>query len=583
MRFIPKLTRNHYWIYFNNFRNKCHFRNSHSFALFPPFIPIYNRSLEFANRLAVVDHYGQYNYGEIFKHSKALTEKLLNVLTNENKEVQKRISFLCQNDVSYVIAQWACWMSGHVAVPLSNVDPVPRLQYYIENSESSVIVTTEEFVEKLNPISEALSLPMLLMTHPRKSGDQFEEIPELKNNLNYVIKEYKKIMDKNAMILYTSGTTGSPKGVVLTHKNLHCCMCTLIDAWEWKKTDVILHTLPLHHTHGIVNALMCPLYVGACCVMLPKFNKTEVWDYLLNTLNKIPRINIFMAVPTIYVKLIEEFDEQFPKNKYFSHSREYIKAVCKKDIRLMVSGSASLSKPILERWEEITGHRLLERYGMTEIGMALSNPLHGNRKPNFVGTPLKGVKVRIVKDNPSKVGYDVIVEGDYKKTNIIKNPSDEIGELQVMSGSVFKEYWNKPDETKKTFTSDGWFKTGDTSVYKDGAYRILGRTSVDIIKSGGYKISALDIESHLLTHPNIKECAVLGLPDITWGEKVAAVLVTENGEEINTYDLKEWCKDKLPTYLIPSEVRCVPEIQRNAMGKINKKDLIKIIFPKVLN
>ncbi|XP_023225580.1 acyl-CoA synthetase family member 3, mitochondrial-like [Centruroides sculpturatus] len=333
MRFIPKLTRNHYWIYFNYSRNKCHFRNFHSFAsLFPPFIPIYNRSLEFANRLAVVDHYGQYNYGEIFKHSKALTEKLLNVLTNQN-EVQKRISFLCQNDVSYIIAQWACWMSGHVAVPLSNVDPTPRLQYYIENSETSVIVTTEEFVEKLNPISEDLSLPMLLMTHPRKSGDQFEEIPELKNNLNYVKKEYKKIMDKNAMILYTSGTTGSPKGVVLTHKNLHCSMNTLIDAWEWKKTDVILHTLPLHHTHGIVNALMCPLYVGACCVMLPKFNKTEVWDYLLNTLNKIPRINIFMAVPTIYAKLIEEFDEQFPKNKYFSHSREYIKAVCKKDIR----------------------------------------------------------------------------------------------------------------------------------------------------------------------------------------------------------------------------------------------------------
>lgn len=581
MQLILKLVRYNNLKYFIHFY-KWNFRNNHrSLSLFPSFVPIYNRSLDFSDRLAVVDHYGQYNYNEIFNHSNALSKELIQFFSDQNNNnIQKRISFLCQNDVTFVIAQWACWMSGHVAVPLSRTDPPSQLQYYIENSQSSVIVTTEEFLETLNSVSNTLSLPIVLMTHPRKTGKQIPLCSNLKHkDPNYLKKEYKRIINQNAMILYTSGTTGPPKGVVLTHKNLYYTMNTLIDAWEWKKSDVILHTLPLHHTHGIVNALMCPLNVGACCVMLPKFNPTDIWDYFLNS-NRNPKINIFMAVPTIYVKLIQEFDKQFPKFKY-THSKEYIKALCKKDIRLMVSGSSALPKPVLERWEEITGHILLERYGMTEIGMALSNPLHGNRKPNFVGTPLKGVKVRIAKKNiVSQDGYDIIVESDYRKTNILKQ-ENEIGELHVSSESVFKEYWNKPEETKKSFTSDGWFKTGDTATYEDGAFRILGRTSVDIIKSGGFKISALDVECQLLTHQNIKECAVVGLPDITWGEKVIAIIVTNN-EEISLNDLRVWCKDKLPPHLIPSEIHCVSEIQRNSLGKINKKDLIKQIFPNIV-
>nr|XP_057944749.1 malonate--CoA ligase ACSF3, mitochondrial isoform X3 [Doryrhamphus excisus] len=304
--------------------------------------------------------------------------------------------------------------------------------------------------------------------------------------------------------------------------------------------------------------------------MLPEFQPQKVWEMLLSS--KAPLVNVFMAVPTIYSKLIHYYHQHFTQ----PHVKDFVKAVCKERIRLMVSGSAALPLPTLQQWEDITGHTLLERYGMTEIGMALSNPLQGQRIPGAVGLPLPGVEVRIVMNNTS---YTTIVEGNHKETQVRPGLEGKEGELQVRGPSVFKEYWNKPQETEESFTDDGWFKTGDTAVYKDGVYWVMGRTSVDIIKSGGYKISALEVERHLLAHPDITDVAVIGAPDATWGQKVTAVVQLKEGQSLTLSDLKTWAREHMAPYTIPTALLLVDEIPRNQMGKVNKKDLLRYFFP----
>ncbi|KAB7501686.1 Acyl-CoA synthetase family member 3, mitochondrial [Armadillidium nasatum] len=279
-----------------------------------------------------------------------------------------------------------------------------------------------------------------------------------------------------------------------------------------------------------------------------------------------------MAVPTIYVKLIEEYENNLAS---ILHQREFVKKVCSDNIRLMISGSAPLPLPVLEKWREITGHTLLERYGMTEIGMALTNPLKGERKPGYVGKPMPGVKVKIVRFSPRKDSYETLCEGNSEKTVVTPGCDKESGELLVKGPNVFKKYWEKEEATKKEFTSDGWFCTGDTVVYINGYYKVLGRTSADIIKSGGFKISALDVEREILSHPDIRDVAVIGLPDVTWGEKVVALIVLKNESDLDEKMLKCWLKERIPHYQVPSVVKFLPEgLPRNAMGKVNKKELV---------
>ncbi|XP_062965531.1 malonate--CoA ligase ACSF3, mitochondrial isoform X7 [Cynocephalus volans] len=309
--------------------------------------------------------------------------------------------------------------------------------------------------------------------------------------------------------------------------------------------------------------------------MAPEFSAQLVWEKFLSS--ETPRINVFMAVPTIYTKLIDYYDRHFTQ----PHVQDFIRAVCEEKIRLMVSGSSALPLPVLEKWRSITGHTLLERYGMTEVGMALSSPLATARLPGSVGTPLPGVEVRIVSENPQKDGrpYAIHAEGNERETKVTPGFEEKEGELLVRGSSVFREYWDKPEETKNAFTLDGWFKTGDTAVFKDGGYWIRGRTSLDIIKSGGYKVSALEVERHLLAHPSIADVAVIGVPDMTWGQRVTAVVTLREGFSLTHRELKEWARGVLAPYAVPSELLLVEEIPRNQMGKVNKKDLLRQFYP----
>lgn len=226
----------------------------------------------------------------------------------------------------------------------------------------------------------------------------------------------------------------------------------------------------------------------------------------------------------------------------------------------MVSGSAALPVSVLEQWREISGHTLLERYGMTEMGMAISNPYRGERKPGYIGQALPGVQIRLADE----------------KGQIVSESTP--GEIQVKGPNVFSEYWGKPTETAKAFTADGWFLTGDIAVLESGSYRILGRNSVDIIKSGGYKISALEIEEVLRTHPMVKDCAVIGIPDDEWGEVVAAGIVSGN-EPLNVEEIRNWLKGQMPAYKLPRQFMELEELPRNVLGKVTKNAL-KDLFLK---
>jgi malonyl-CoA/methylmalonyl-CoA synthetase len=352
------------------------------------------------------------------------------------------------------------------------------------------------------------------------------------------------------MMLYTSGTTGRPKGVVATHANIEAQVRALVEAWGWSAQDHILLTLPLHHVHGIVNVLTCALWSGGVCQILPAFDAGEVWSRLERG-----DLTLYMAVPTLYRRLIEAWEAADADTR-----RAWSEGAAR--LRLMVSGSAALPVPTLERWEEITGHRLLERYGMTEIGMGLSNPLHGERRAGHVGGPLPGVEVRLVDDEgrPAADG--------------------EAGQIQVCGPGVFAEYWERPEATADAFTADGWFRTGDRAVVEAGAYRILGRESVDILKTGGEKVSALEIEDVLRAHGGVADCAVVGVPDPAWGERVCAAVVAARGVEPPAPEaLRAFVKERLAPWKVPKDIRIVAELPRNALGKVTKPAVKELFSP----
>lgn len=372
-------------------------------------------------------------------------------------------------------------------------------------------------------------------------------------------------LDEPALLLFTSGTTGKPKAAVITHRHIDHQVTDLVASWEWQPTDVAMHLLPLHHVHGVINLLSCAAYVGARLEFQP-FNAEALWkQWASSSQQELPKPNLLMAVPTIYAKLLEAAD------KLPEETMQAAVADTLHPMRLMVSGSAALPVSILHRWEKLArGHTLLERYGMIEFAMALSNPYQDDpssdmqRRPGYVGRPLPSVQVRLA--NPD--------------TGEILSTPRVSGELQVKGPTVFQEYFNREDATKEVFTEDGYFKTGDIAQF-DGddiqSYRILGRASVDIIKSGGHKLSALEIERELLEHPDVAEVAVLGVPDDVWGERVALVCRFKDNKEPFTLEvLREWCSHRLSKEKVPSLLREVDEIPKNATGKINKKNLAEL-------
>jgi malonyl-CoA/methylmalonyl-CoA synthetase len=483
------------------------------------------RARRHAARTAIIDGAGALTYGALLGASANVAGA---VLGESGDLAEQRIAFLVEPSATWVAVAWGIWRAGGIAVPLPLAAAKPEWEYLLQDSEPSALILDARADPGLPAIATAKGIPVL-------SADQV--IGERQATLLPDISE-----NRAAMILYTSGTTSRPKGVVTTHGNIAAQIETLVTAWEWSADDQILLCLPLHHVHGIINVLSCALWSGACCRMLPRFDAAAVWDGLVSG-----ELTLFMAVPTVYAKLAAA------REKLVLDQGE-LRRACRK-LRLMVSGSSALPVSVLERWREITGHTLLERYGMTEIGMALSNPLHGERIPGTVGRPLPGVEVRLVDQDGQQMA--------------------EAGQIEVRGPGVFREYWRNPEATRKAFR-EGWFSTGDTAVVENGVYRILGRTTIDILKTGGHKISALEIEERLSAHPDIAECAVVGLPDQEWGERVAAAVVLRNGASLDLQALREWARTSLAVYKLPSRLLVLNALPRNAMGKVLKPQVAEL-------
>lgn len=373
---------------------------------------------------------------------------------------------------------------------------------------------------------------------------------------------------------------------------------SLLEAWEYSPADHLLHVLPLHHIHGTVNAILTPLLAGSTIEFMFPFNADAVWKrlsapFLASAANDAStpkdKITFFTVVPTVYSRLLSSHKSLPPDVQEAAR-----KAISPENMRLAISGSAALPTPIKAAWRDLShGNVLLERYGMTEVGMALSCGLEfSDRVDASVGWPLPSVQARLVDVDTG----EIIKEGEEVNQETGRERS---GEIQLRGPTIFREYWRNPKATASEFVDDAdgkgrWFKTGDVAVRRPvpsaaaaqpwahgPLYFIQGRKSADIIKTGGEKVSALEVERELLSLPQVAEAAVVAVPSGQWGHKVGAVLVLDNEvvKKWSALDMRRALKDRLANYKIPQVMRIVDHIPRNAMGKINKKQLVKSIFP----
>jgi malonyl-CoA/methylmalonyl-CoA synthetase len=488
-------------------------------------------------------------------------------------------------------------------VPLAPSFPASELRYILDHSGALVLLSSAKYASQAKEVlREGLeNTPLFTQLNKLEKGCDEEFDVELTGMPNAAA---------GGMMLFTSGTTARPKGVMLSEATLTAQAHSLLEAWKYTPSDRLLHVLPLHHIHGTVNALLTPLLAGSSIEFMFPFNVDNVWKRFaapflqangtIGTSNgtthdtKTP-ISFFTVVPTIWARMLQTYPALSPEMKEATKE-----AVSRKHLRLNISGSAALPKPTRDGWTELSGGNvLLERYGMTEVGMALSCGLNdADRIDGSVGWPLPSVEARLMETDDTTGTNTIIPVGEEADSNTGK---ERQGEIQLRGPTIFKEYWRNRAATEKEFTEDGWFKTGDIAVRrtvpgagegKSGswaqgpAYFIQGRRSADIIKTGGEKVSALEIERELLSLPQISECAVVGLPSEAWGQKVAAVVVlTEegktggrNGKEWGAMDMRRALKDKLVAYKIPQDLAIVETIKRNAMGKINKKELVPVVF-----
>ncbi|MCU0647179.1 MAG: acyl-CoA synthetase [Gemmatimonadaceae bacterium] len=481
-------------------------------------------AIAFGDRPAIHDATGTVTYAALHAHAARVATALL---CDTDDLHEARVAVLVTPGAAWVAAMWGVWAAGGIAVPLSPQHPPAEWTYALDDADATALVVDAALHDAIAPVAQARALHVTMV----------ETTDAPRTRLPLIGAE------RRAMMLYTSGTTGRPKGVVHTHGTLAAQIASLIDAWAWTAADHTLLVLPLHHVHGIVNVTCCALAVGAQLTMHARFDASSTWALLQTR-----RLTCLHAVPTIWARLLAAYDAMSPDEQ--RQSRAAVAA-----LRLIVSGSAALPVLVLERWRALSGHTLLERYGMTEIGMALSNPLHGMRVPGHVGMPLPGVEVRAVDDDGHPVAPGVP------------------GALEVRGPGVMREYWRRDADTRAAFR-DGWFRTGDVGVLEDTAggksWRLLGRQSTDILKTGGYKVSALEIEDAVREHEAVAECAVVGLPDEQWGERVAVAVELRAQASLTLDELRAFLKPRIAPYKIPSALVTPESLPRNAMGKVLK-------------
>lgn len=436
-----------------------------------------------------------------------------------------------------MIAYLATLRLGAIVVPMNLAYRQREIEHMLSDAEPRLMVTEEAQLEVLSEVGEdGLSTVEELVLVEGLDRWLADGTPTSTSP-----SAHRPIAGSDlALLMYTSGTTGPSKGARLTHDNILATVTGLLAAWDWSDQDTLLLTLPLFHTHGLIVGLTTALAAGATVRLHRKFEPTAVWAELLSG-----EVDLFFGVPTLYRRLLD-------------HAAGHRARYDLRHMRLLCSGSAPLSADVHETFRSVTGQTLLERYGMTETGMNLSNPYAGERRPGTVGTPLPGVSARIVDAEGCRV-----VEG-------------EQGELEVRGGNVFDGYWRAPEKTRESFTSDEsgqrWFCTGDLARCDpdNGYFTLLGR-STELIISGGYNIYPREVEEVLCAFPGITEAAVVGVPSEEWGEVGIAYVVCTSSFARD--DLLAFCRRHIAAFKVPKEIRPIEALPRNALGKVQKHRL----------
>lgn len=423
----------------------------------------------------------------------------------------------------------ACVQAGVVFLPLNTAYTASELSYFVTNSGARILLCDGRKAEALAPVAEEAGARLETL-----NGDGTGSFPEQAEGQPESFDTVARDADDLAAFLYTSGTTGRSKGAMLTQSNLLSNAQTLTDYWRFTADDVLLHALPIFHTHGLFVASNITLLAGGQMIFLPKFDLDEM-------IRLMPQATSMMGVPTFYTRLLS--DKRFTR-ELASH------------MRLFISGSAPLLAETHVQFENRTGHRILERYGMTETNMNTSNPYDGERRAGTVGFPLPGVEVRIT---DAKTG-EVLQQG-------------EIGDVEVRGPNVFKGYWQMPEKTAEELRENGFFITGDLGQFDEDRYlQIVGRNK-DLIISGGYNIYPKEIEMLLDEQEGIEESAVIGVPHPDFGETVVGILVPKADATPDIEAIEQQVKATLARFKHPQRLIVLPELPRNTMGKVQKKAL----------
>jgi malonyl-CoA/methylmalonyl-CoA synthetase len=489
---------------------------------------------KYSDRAALRQGLSDLNYSYLLTGSRVVSSQLRrNAIRDQN------VAFLCPPGLDYVAGNLAIWNNGNCMVPLYPMHPVTEWEYYLTDSGAKHVLVHDSLVSSLRPLAERLRIDLTVLKAAYKMDAKNFSLDDV----------HSQQSDSNALIIYTSGSTGRPKGVVHTHASLDAQCASITEAWEMSENDFVLNTLPLFHTHGLVNALYAPLSVGSRVEFMP-FGAVSVCQWIKR---RVPSNKIFMGVPKMYQAILTYVNQCIEEEQ---------KRVRQSKVKVFISGSSPLSNNLFTRWNQTFGSPLLERYGMSETGMICTNPFNGKRVIGTVGQPFPGVEVKIV---------------DETTGNEVKDGQE--GELLVKSKSLFKEYLNRPEATAQAFDKDGWFKTGDIAVKEDHHgkvyYKLRGRSSVDILKINGFKVSATDIENELNCHPNIEKCTVFGINNKDGGDTAVALVVAKEGSTLTEESISEWLGSLVAKYKIPKKIHIVNEIPVNAMGKVNKKHLRK--------
>jgi len=457
------------------------------------------------------------------------TGQMLSLLQQSGVQKGDRVVVQVEKSIEAVLLYLACLRAGAIYIPLNTAYTPKELGYFLQDATPRLFVCAPDRKEALAPVVRAAGVPAVLSLGAAGEGELAEAAAKAPASEQVV----EVAADDLAAILYTSGTTGLSKGAMLSHANLASNAQVLHDYWHWQHDDVLLHALPIFHVHGLFVALHCALLGGSRLIFLPRFDADEV-------IARLPEATVLMGVPTFYTRLLERAD--------------FTRELCA-GMRLFISGSAPLLADTHREFEARTGHRILERYGMTEAGMITSNPYDGERIAGTVGFALPGVSARVADDQGAE------------------RPRGEAGVLEIQGPNVFQGYWQMPEKSAEEFRPDGWFITGDIAVMADdGRVSIVGRAK-DLIISGGFNVYPKEIESQIDELPGVRESAVIGVPHADFGEGVVAVVVADGSSGLTEQSVVEALKDRLARFKQPKRVYIVDELPRNTMGKVQKNVL----------